>query len=91
MLGLFLQKLQSAWKRRFGEGINDDLLYIVSVDRVLQLEDFQEVWLVFCTVVFVSVSQFPVPVNVMLILYYIMYLVATISHVFVLAKVNCLT
>ncbi|XP_057548943.1 glutamyl-tRNA reductase-binding protein, chloroplastic [Amaranthus tricolor] len=41
-----LKKLHSVWKKRFGEEINEDLLYVVSVDRVLQLEDFQEdgVW-----------------------------------------------
>ncbi|XP_021720339.1 glutamyl-tRNA reductase-binding protein, chloroplastic-like [Chenopodium quinoa] len=41
-----VKKLHSAWKKRFGEEINEDLLYVVSVDRILQLEDFQEdgVW-----------------------------------------------
>ncbi|KAL2933400.1 Glutamyl-tRNA reductase-binding protein chloroplastic [Bienertia sinuspersici] len=41
-----VKKLQSAWKRRFGEEMNGDFLYVVSVDRILQLEDFQEegVW-----------------------------------------------
>lgn len=43
---LVLKKLHSAWQRRYGEEIHEDLLYVVSVDRVLQLEDFQEdgVW-----------------------------------------------
>lgn len=43
---LNLKKLHSVWKKRFGEEINEDLIYVVSVDRVLQLEDFQEdgVW-----------------------------------------------
>ncbi|XP_074288088.1 glutamyl-tRNA reductase-binding protein, chloroplastic [Silene latifolia] len=43
---MLLKKLHSVWKKRFGEEIKDDLLYVVSVDRVLQQEDFQEdgVW-----------------------------------------------
>lgn len=43
---MVLKNLHSLWKKRFEEEINEDLVYVVSVDRVLQLEDFQEdgVW-----------------------------------------------
>ncbi|KAL9228450.1 hypothetical protein vseg_004033 [Gypsophila vaccaria] len=43
---MLLKKLHSVWKTRYGEDMKDDLLYVVSVDRVLQQEDFQEdgVW-----------------------------------------------
>ncbi|XP_022147074.1 glutamyl-tRNA reductase-binding protein, chloroplastic isoform X2 [Momordica charantia] len=36
-------KLHTTWKKRFGEEINEDILYIVTVDRVLQIDDFGEV------------------------------------------------
>ncbi|KAG6597273.1 Glutamyl-tRNA reductase-binding protein, chloroplastic, partial [Cucurbita argyrosperma subsp. sororia] len=38
-----LKRLHTTWKKRFGEDINEDLLYIVSVERVLQIDDFGEV------------------------------------------------
>lgn len=37
-----LKKLRSVWKKRFGEYVDKDLIHVVSVDRVLQIEDFQE-------------------------------------------------
>lgn len=40
--GTNLEKLQSLWKKKFGEEMNEDLAYVLSVDRILQLEDFQE-------------------------------------------------
>ncbi|RVW89392.1 Glutamyl-tRNA reductase-binding protein, chloroplastic [Vitis vinifera] len=39
----FLQKLHSIWERRFEEEVDENLLHVVSVERVLQMEDFQEV------------------------------------------------
>ncbi|KAK9726805.1 hypothetical protein RND81_05G238300 [Saponaria officinalis] len=43
---MLLKKFHSVWKKRYREEMKDDLLYVVSVDRVLQQEDFQEdgVW-----------------------------------------------
>ncbi|XP_047328638.1 glutamyl-tRNA reductase-binding protein, chloroplastic isoform X2 [Impatiens glandulifera] len=38
----FLLKLQAAWKKRFGEEVDEDLIHVVSIDRVLQIEDFKE-------------------------------------------------
>ncbi|CAN6701502.1 unnamed protein product [Malus baccata var. baccata] len=38
-----LKYLHSVWKKRFGEEVDEDLIYVVSVERVLQLEDFKEV------------------------------------------------
>lgn len=45
MLNIFglSQKLQSIWKRRFDEDVDGDLLYVVAVERVLQIDDFMEV------------------------------------------------
>ena len=40
----YSQKLNSIWKKRFGEEVDESLLYIVSVERVLQMEDFKEVF-----------------------------------------------
>lgn len=37
------QRLHTTWKKRFGEDINEDLLYIVTVERILQIDDFGEV------------------------------------------------
>ncbi|XP_008229361.1 PREDICTED: glutamyl-tRNA reductase-binding protein, chloroplastic [Prunus mume] len=41
-----LKYLHSVWTKRFGEEVDEDLIYVVSVERVLQLEDFKEggVW-----------------------------------------------
>lgn len=42
-----LRRLDSAWKKRFGEEVDKDSLYIVDVERVLQMEDFNEdgIWI----------------------------------------------
>lgn len=39
----YSQNLNSTWKKRFGEEVDESLIYIVSVERVLQMEDFKEV------------------------------------------------
>ncbi|GAV83677.1 hypothetical protein CFOL_v3_27123 [Cephalotus follicularis] len=41
-----LKRLHSTWKKRFGEEVDEDLLHVVSVERILQTEDFKEdgVW-----------------------------------------------
>lgn len=31
------------WRKRFEEEIDEDLIYVVDVERVLQIEDFKEV------------------------------------------------
>lgn len=43
---MVLKWLNSIWKKKFEEEVNEDSMYIVSVDRVLQMEDFKEegVW-----------------------------------------------
>ncbi|WVZ94303.1 hypothetical protein U9M48_040209 [Paspalum notatum var. saurae] len=43
-----LKKLSTRWERKFGEEINQDLLYLISVERVLHMEDFNEdgMWVV---------------------------------------------
>ncbi|KAK7293959.1 hypothetical protein RJT34_16842 [Clitoria ternatea] len=40
------KRLVSLWRKRFGEDVDQDFIYTIAVDRVLQLEDFQEdgVW-----------------------------------------------
>ncbi|CAK9318879.1 unnamed protein product [Citrullus colocynthis] len=40
---MILKRLHTTWKKRFGEDINEDLLYIVTVERILQIDDFGEV------------------------------------------------
>ncbi|CAI0442225.1 unnamed protein product [Linum tenue] len=37
-----LKRLLSSWRKRFGEEVMEDLVYIVEVERVLQMEDFME-------------------------------------------------
>ncbi|CAI0410445.1 unnamed protein product [Linum tenue] len=37
-----LKRLLSTWKKRFGEEVKEDSVYIVDVERVLQMEDFME-------------------------------------------------
>ncbi|OIT06395.1 PREDICTED: glutamyl-tRNA reductase-binding protein, chloroplastic isoform X1 [Nicotiana attenuata] len=37
-----LKKLHSVWKKRFGHEVDEDHLFLLSVERVLQLEDFAE-------------------------------------------------
>lgn len=41
-----LKKLQSIWRKRFNEDVDEDLIHIVAVERILQAEDFMEggVW-----------------------------------------------
>ncbi|XP_043696336.1 glutamyl-tRNA reductase-binding protein, chloroplastic-like [Telopea speciosissima] len=39
---LVLKKLQSTWKKRFEEEVDDDLMYVVAVERVLQMQNFME-------------------------------------------------
>jgi len=43
-----VQKLSTRWQKKFGEEIDQDLLYLISVDRVLHMEDFNEdgMWVV---------------------------------------------
>ncbi|XP_058113878.1 glutamyl-tRNA reductase-binding protein, chloroplastic-like [Magnolia sinica] len=43
---LHVQKLNALWAKRYGEEVDEDLIYVVSVERVLQMEDFREdgVW-----------------------------------------------
>lgn len=38
-----MQKLKSVWKKRFNEDVDEDLIHIVAVERILQTEDFMEV------------------------------------------------
>lgn len=40
--GMILKRLHSMWTRRFGEEVNDELIHVVAVERVLQMEDFAE-------------------------------------------------
>jgi hypothetical protein len=40
---VILQRLASLWKKRFEEEVNQEFMYIIAVDRVLHLDDFQEV------------------------------------------------
>ncbi|KAL1829328.1 hypothetical protein ACET3Z_007740 [Daucus carota] len=41
-----LKKFQSIWKKRFNEDVDEELIHIVAVERILQTEDFMEdgVW-----------------------------------------------
>ncbi|KAJ7952032.1 Glutamyl-tRNA reductase-binding protein chloroplastic [Quillaja saponaria] len=41
-----LKRLGSLWTTRFGEKIDEELIYVVAVERLLQMEDFKEegVW-----------------------------------------------
>lgn len=43
----YSQRLNSVWKKRFGEEVDDNLIYVVDVERVLQIEDLQGVNQVF--------------------------------------------
>lgn len=40
--GLLLKKLCKRWEKKFGEDVDEGLLYVIKVDRILQLEDFKE-------------------------------------------------
>ncbi|KAF3611050.1 hypothetical protein DY000_02049488 [Brassica cretica] len=37
-----VKRLSATWRKRFGEEVEEDRLYVVAVDRVLQMEDFME-------------------------------------------------
>ncbi|CAM0911351.1 unnamed protein product [Alopecurus aequalis] len=41
-----VEKLSTRWERKFGEEIDEDSLYLISVERILHMEDFNEdrVW-----------------------------------------------
>ncbi|PNX82286.1 proton gradient regulation 7, partial [Trifolium pratense] len=39
---VLIKRLASLWKKRFGEEVNQEFMYIIAVDRVLHLDDFQE-------------------------------------------------
>ncbi|XP_062177695.1 glutamyl-tRNA reductase-binding protein, chloroplastic isoform X2 [Alnus glutinosa] len=42
---LSFNQLHSLWKKRFGEEVDEDLIYVVAVERVLQIENFEDcVW-----------------------------------------------
>ncbi|KAK3121242.1 hypothetical protein QOZ80_8BG0649190 [Eleusine coracana subsp. coracana] len=43
-----LKKLSTRWQKKFGEEIDQDLLYLISVERILHMEDFNEdgMWVV---------------------------------------------
>ena len=38
-----MQKLSTRWEKKFGEEIDEDSLYLISVERILHMEDFTEV------------------------------------------------
>lgn len=40
--GYLMKKLQAKWEKKFGEELDSSLVYVVSVDRVLHMEDFKE-------------------------------------------------
>ncbi|KAK8964600.1 hypothetical protein KSP40_PGU011712 [Platanthera guangdongensis] len=43
---LILKKLCTSWEKKFGEQVDEGLLYVIKVDRILLIEDFKEdtVW-----------------------------------------------
>ncbi|XP_017698263.2 glutamyl-tRNA reductase-binding protein, chloroplastic isoform X2 [Phoenix dactylifera] len=43
---LLLRKLRMKWEKQFGEQVNGELVYLMSIERVLHMEDFKEngVW-----------------------------------------------
>lgn len=43
MFHFLWQKLQFIWKKKFGEEVDEDFMYVVSVERVLHIENFGEV------------------------------------------------
>ncbi|XP_042487512.1 glutamyl-tRNA reductase-binding protein, chloroplastic [Macadamia integrifolia] len=40
---MVLKELRSIWKKRFEEEVDDDLIYVVATERVLQMQNFMEV------------------------------------------------
>lgn len=51
----FSQKYQSLWKKRFEEEVDEDSMYVVAVERVFQMENFEQVGL------FIHISIIPRP------------------------------
>lgn len=51
----FSQKYQSLWKKRFEEEVDEDSMYVVAVERVFQMENFEQVGL------FIHISVIPRP------------------------------
>lgn len=47
-INILFQRLRSAWTKRFGDEVEEDLLHYLAVERILQIEDFKEVQLIFC-------------------------------------------
>ena len=43
VLNWITQKLSTRWETKFGEEIDEDRLYLISVERILHMEDFNEV------------------------------------------------
>ncbi|PKA67046.1 hypothetical protein AXF42_Ash004537 [Apostasia shenzhenica] len=41
--GLLVKKLSSRWEKKFGENVDEDLIYLIMVKHVLQMEDFEDV------------------------------------------------
>lgn len=40
--GSLLKRLRALWAKRFGEEVEDNFIYVVAVEKVLQMEDFRE-------------------------------------------------
>ncbi|XP_044486516.1 glutamyl-tRNA reductase-binding protein, chloroplastic isoform X1 [Mangifera indica] len=42
-----LKRLHALWKKQFGEEVDENLIHVIAVERVLQMEDFQEdgIWI----------------------------------------------
>lgn len=41
---LIFQRLHAKWEKKYGEELEEELIYLFSVDKVLQIEDLKEVW-----------------------------------------------
>lgn len=41
------QKLCSAWKKQLNEEVEESHIFVIDVERVLQIEDYGEVWFIF--------------------------------------------
>ncbi|XP_073002935.1 glutamyl-tRNA reductase-binding protein, chloroplastic [Typha latifolia] len=39
---LLLKKLRTKWEKKFGEEVDQDLVYLISVERIFHMEDFKE-------------------------------------------------
>lgn len=44
---LIFQRLHAEWEKKYGEELEEELIYLFSVDKVLQIEDLKEVWVWF--------------------------------------------